>query len=164
MSMGLTSGTNLDGAGFERQLIGTSLSRVPVFGLASLTRWSAAAALFLGCSIVAQSPGVPPILPAEGGPATSRFPQRETANASSPPMDQKRIAVLNRLRQRSIVDDATRLLLLAKELNAASTHMSSAERVHKAGEIEKLAKSVKEKMSYAVGDNPTVPGYVNLFP
>jgi len=79
-------------------------------------------------------------------------------------MDQKRIAVLNRLRQRSIVDDTTRLLLLAKELNADSASMSSAERVHKAGEIEKLAKSVKEKMSYAVGDNPTVPGYVNLFP
>ncbi len=79
-------------------------------------------------------------------------------------MDQKRIAVLNRLRQKAIVDDTTKLLRLAKELNADSVNMSSAERIHKAAEIEKLAKSVKEKMSYAIGDNPTAPGYISVFP
>jgi hypothetical protein len=159
-----STGSKSDAEGFAPTFSGTSLRRATVVGLASLFTRCFAAVLLLGCSIAAQSPGVPPTLPAEGGQSTSRFPKQQSSDAMSPSMDQKRIAVLNRLRQKSIVNDTTRLLLLAQELNADSDGMSSADRVHKAAEIEKLAKSVKEKMSYAIGDNPTTPGYVNLFP
>ena len=142
---------------------GTRPRHAPAVGLKSFIPRFSAAALLLGCSIAAQSPGVPLGLPGEGQ-ATSRFPKRQPSDGTPLSMDQKRIAVLNRMRQRAIVSDTDRLLLLAKELNADSASMAAAERVRKAGEIEKLAKSVKEKMSYAVGDNPTTPGSVNLFP
>jgi hypothetical protein len=79
-------------------------------------------------------------------------------------LDQKRISLLNKLRQRSMIDDATKLLFLARQLNAAPSSMSDAERMHKAAEIEKLAKSVKEKMSYAVGGNPVAPDFSTAIP
>lgn len=53
-------------------------------------------------------------------------------------------------RQKAIVADTTRLLNLAKELNDAVSHSSkntlSLDVVKKADEIEKLAKSIKQKM------------------
>jgi hypothetical protein len=79
-------------------------------------------------------------------------------------MDAKRIGVLNRMRQKSIVDDTTKLLILARQLNADSATLSDSERMHKAAEIEKLAKSVKDKMSYAIGDNPVAPSYFGVDP
>jgi hypothetical protein len=79
-------------------------------------------------------------------------------------LDQKRISVLNKLRQRSMVDDAAKLLFLARQLNAEASNLSDSERMHKAAEIEKLAKSVKEKMSYAVGDNPVAPSFSTVIP
>ena len=62
----------------------------------------------------------------------------------------KRIKALNTMRQQALVSDTDKLLKLAQELNAAEgTRMSSAERVKKLAQIEKLAKRVREKMSYA---------------
>jgi hypothetical protein len=70
-------------------------------------------------------------------------------------METKRIAQLNSARQKSMVSDAERLLQLARELNddadSGGTRLSSAERLHKAAEIEKLAKDVKTKMVFAIG-------------
>ena len=67
----------------------------------------------------------------------------------------KRVVQLNDLRQKSLVSDAEKLLRLAQELNddasAEDAKMSQAERLHKAAEIQKLAKDVKEKMTYAIG-------------
>jgi hypothetical protein len=54
-----------------------------------------------------------------------------------------------------MVSDADKLLKLAQELNAdadaGGTILSPAQRMQKAAEIEKLARNVKEKMTYAIG-------------
>jgi hypothetical protein len=120
-----------------------------------------AAAILIVLPVAAQSPGTP-LNPGSQGHSTSRLPSESSPISPNQTLDQKRISLLNNLRQRSMVDDATKLLFLARQLNAESANMSDAERVHKAAEIEKLAKSVKEKMSYAVGDNPVAPP--NIFP
>jgi hypothetical protein len=115
--------------------------------------------------ILAQSPGAPTPLTGVPGQPGPRFPRDQSSNPSNPAtVDQNRIKSLNRLRQKAIVDDTTKLLMLARELNAQGSIMSSAERVHKAAEIEKLAKSVKEKMSYAVGDTPSAPSSFTVLP
>ena len=79
-------------------------------------------------------------------------------------MQAKRIKALNQLRHRALVDDAAKLLVLAKQLNDESASLSPMERVHKAAEIEKLAKSVKDKMSYAVGNESRPPVYSVVSP
>lgn len=65
------------------------------------------------------------------------------------------MAALNQERQQQMVSDADKLLKLAKELNAdadaGGTILSPAQRVQKAEEIEKLAKKVKDKMTFAIG-------------
>lgn len=56
----------------------------------------------------------------------------------------------NVLRQKAIVDDADRLLALARQLSAAMDKSSTSAlppgALHTASEIEKLAKTVKERM------------------
>ncbi len=64
------------------------------------------------------------------------------------PLRQARL--LNELRQKALVSDTDRLLALARDLDANLESMSAPERLHKADEIQKLAKSVRDKMSYAV--------------
>ena len=118
--------------------------------------------LLLGLPISAQSPAPPVIL--QQGQSNSRFPQQQSAISPNPTMDEKRISALNRMRQKSIVDDTARLLILARQLNAESANFSGAERMHKAAEIEKLAKSVKQKMSYAVGGSTVSPSYFDVTP
>jgi hypothetical protein len=109
-----------------------------------------AAALLLVMPLMAQSPGVGPNPPADGpyGPGM-------VAGGIEAKMEARRIAMLNVIRQKGMISDAQKLLHLAQELNedaaAGGSKMSDAERVHKASEIEKLAKAVKEKMTYAVG-------------
>lgn len=70
--------------------------------------------------------------------------------------------MLNVVRRKSMITDAEKLLRLAKELSddatAGGTILAPAVRVHKAAEIEKLAKNVKEKMTYVVGDTPDATG------
>ena len=73
--------------------------------------------------------------------------------------DKKRIQLLNAQRQKALVSDTDKLLRLAKELNeemagSESTKMTG-EQLHKLEEIGKLAKSVKEKMSFSVGGYPS---------
>jgi hypothetical protein len=76
--------------------------------------------------------------------------------------DQRRLTQLNAIRQKSIRDDAAKLLRLAQELNASISNsgptLSPEERMHRAAEIEKLAKQVKTKMSYV---NSPVPDKFN---
>ncbi len=72
--------------------------------------------------------------------------------------DPKRLRLLNSERQKSIVSDTEKLLKLAKELNdevagSDSSSMTDAQ-LRKVAEIGKLARSVKEKMSFSVGPNP----------
>jgi hypothetical protein len=109
-------------------------------------------ALLLVLPLTAQGPGVP--IPQYAGRQT---PGRD----DSPPgietrMEAKRIAQLNQIRHKAMVSDAEKLLRLAHELNedanTSGAGLSQAERMHKAAEIERLAKGVKEKMTYAVGE------------
>lgn len=78
-------------------------------------------------------------------------------------MKRKRIEALNQLRQKRLVADTNKLLKLAEELNASGIAghpvLSPAERLRKLAQIEKLAKSVREKMSYSVvgGLDPDAP-------
>jgi hypothetical protein len=82
----------------------------------------------------------------------------------APEMQAKRMKALNQLRHKAMVDDAAKLLLLARQLNDDAGNLTQSERVHKAAEIEKLAKSVKDKMSYTVGDSPAPPIYSTVAP
>ena len=132
--------------------------------LALRSRRAILALVLAGLPISAQSPGTPVTHLAQQSQTSPHFPvQQPTANENST-LDEKRIRLLNRMRQKSMVDDAAKLLILARQLNAEASTMPDAERMHKAAEIEKLAKSVKEKMSYAVGGNPLTPSNTSVFP
>jgi len=79
-------------------------------------------------------------------------------SAPDPVMQERRFRALNIERQRRMVADANKLFALAKELNdeVASTNTGSftLDQLHKIAEIEKLARSVKERMAVGVGDSP----------
>lgn len=71
------------------------------------------------------------------------------------PIDvEKRLRALNADRQNKLVADTNKLLKLAAELNAELSNSNSgsltSEEKRKVGEIEKLARSVKNKMSTSV--------------
>src|SRR6266567_197237 len=122
-------------------------------GLASiLVRCAAVVLLIIVIPISAQSPGIPVFQPNDQGQSSQRRPLQPPVYNAPAPWEARRITALNVMRHKAMVSDTDKLLLLAKELNADAENMSPIERVHKAAEIEKLAKSVKEKMSYAVGD------------
>ena len=76
--------------------------------------------------------------------------------------------MLNADRQKSLVSDAEKLLKLAKELNNEvnqnDTGAMSGEQLHKVEEIGKLAKNVKDKMSYSVGGLPGVSAPLTIQP
>ncbi len=139
---------------------GTTAERLPgIRRLAWIGARSLAAALLVGIPIGAQSPGVP--VPQTGPDhGQSHFPSQPSFDQNGDPeMQAKRIKALNQMRHKAMVDDAAKLLVLAKELNDETTNLSSADRVRKATEIEKLAKSVKDKMTYAVGNELRAPVY-----
>jgi hypothetical protein len=134
--------------------------------LVSIFPRSLAAALVFGIPIAAQSPGVP--IPQPGldhGQSSSRFPtQPPDDNDPASLMQAKRFKALNQMRHKAMVDDAGKLLALAQELNDESANISPAERIRKAAEIEKLAKSVKDKMTYALGGEPLSPKFSTVTP
>lgn len=75
------------------------------------------------------------------------------------PVDrEKQLRALNADRQKSLVTDTIKLLKLTSELNAevSSTQPDTltVDQLRKLAEIEKLAHSVKEKMSTSVGTMP----------
>jgi hypothetical protein len=117
-------------------------------------RHALALAMLLVLPIAAQSPGVP-----SGSPVNRSRQQQQQDQPDSSPMssslDARRITQLNLIRQKNMASDAEKLLRIARELsndaNADSSALSPAERMHKAAEIEKLAKGVREKMTYAIG-------------
>jgi len=130
-----------------------------------MPRLLAAAMLFV-LPLVAQSPGSP----GAPGPPHMQARSSEFPFDSPSPGDQlsaRRVAMLNTLRQKAITSDTDRLLALAKQLNddaaAGGSILSLPEKMHKAAEIEKLAKNVKEKMTYSIGD-PSQLGPTQFFP
>lgn len=134
--------------------------------LASIAARSLAATLLFGIPIAGQSPGIPVPQPGlDHGQSSSRFPMQSPGDAGgNSGMQAKQIKALNLMRHKQMVDDSAKLLLLAKQLNEESGSLSPSERVHKAAEIEKLAKSVKDKMSYAVGNETRVPVFTVVSP
>jgi hypothetical protein len=74
--------------------------------------------------------------------------------------EQKRMRALNAERHKSLVSDTERLLKLARELNdelaKSESGSMSGQQLHRVEEIGKLAKSVKEKMSYSAGGFPAL--------
>ncbi len=77
-----------------------------------------------------------------------------------PVMMERRMRALNIERQKEMVSDTNKLLRLARELNAeVAAQRSNAltpDQLHKIAEIEKLARSVKERMTSAVGGPQSV--------
>jgi hypothetical protein len=118
--------------------------------------------LVLGLPVAAQSPGMPPRAQTPGGGRTTDGGASDPDSGFDSRMEAKRIAALNSVRQKSMVSDADKLLQLARQLqddaDAGGTKMSGAERLHKAAEIEKLAKDVKSKMIFAISDSNSVAG------
>jgi hypothetical protein len=82
------------------------------------------------------------------------YPDATGSYDTEKPLDERRLRELNLQRQKEIVSDTAKLLRLARELNDeitdAETPMTDTQ-VRKVAEIGKLAKTVKEKMSYSVG-------------
>lgn len=110
---------------------------------------------------------------------TSPWPQRHSSQLpSDPEMDpsqqngqysidvEKRFRALNAERQKSLVSDANKLLKLAKELEAETGGPNSEapgpDQLRKVAEIEKLAHSVKEKMSTSVRSSPVFQAPVTM--
>jgi hypothetical protein len=83
-----------------------------------------------------------------------------------PMMAERRLRALNIERQKQMVSDAAKLLKLAQELNtevaAANSGAFTPDQLRKIGEIEKLARNVRERMTTAVGETPSVLPPPNL--
>ena len=92
------------------------------------------------------------------GMASSPFDDMDSAT------QQRHLVALNVERQKQMVSDTNKLLKLARELNdeVATSHATifTADQMRKVAEIEKLAKSVRERMTSAVGPQLQTP-YVN---
>lgn len=76
-------------------------------------------------------------------------------NDGFPAGKEKQLRALNALRQKAMVSDTAKLLKLATELNAEASAGNSdsltPSELRKLAAIEKLARSVKQKMSLALG-------------
>lgn len=85
-----------------------------------------------------------------------------------PTMMERRLTALNIERQKQMVSDTNKLLKLARELNDEVAENSSAtltsDQLHKIAEIEKLARSVKEKMADGTGQSSPPIGVPSLNP
>lgn len=121
-----------------------------------------AIALFLGAPIAAQSPG-------SGGVPSSRTQVLDPSlGFDDSSIAARQAKMLNIERQKAIVTDTKKILELARELNADAasgyTTLTAPQRLHKAEEIQKLAKTVREKMIFAIGLPPPVNPYGTLQP
>lgn len=114
---------------------------------------------------VAQETAVPEETVAEShGFADPQFGRRR--NQSSPDdrqLERERLKAMNKDRQRELKEDTDKLLELATELkqyvDKTNENILSVDVIKKADEIEKLAKSVREKMKtyYQPVDEGTLP-------
>jgi hypothetical protein len=82
----------------------------------------------------------------------------DPSNVQDPIQEERWQRVLNVERQKLMVSDANKLLKLARELNAeisgSNPDSHTPAQLRKVGEIEKLAHSVKEKMSTSIQGTP----------
>jgi hypothetical protein len=143
----------------------TAVATADLLHRGSRGRHLAVAMMLLGMPISAQfhtSPGnaTVPTVQDPGAPSDAEGPLDSR-------MEAKRIALLNAMRQKSIVSDSDKLLQLAEKLqqdaDAGGTRMNPAQRMHTAAEIERLAKAVKDKMTYAIGAEAPAGGAFSVF-
>jgi hypothetical protein len=122
-------------------------------------RFALGLALVLGLPVAGQSP-FPQFPSTNNGKSGRNYPDTNSQFGAEPTMDPKRMRVLNAERQKELISDTQKLLQLARELNAEVSDANAAAmtdaQLRKVAEIAKLARSVKEKMSFSVG------GYPNL--
>lgn len=94
-----------------------------------------------------QQQGMPPLQPP---PSVFNQPVNNATDPLERQRQEKLAKARNNDRQKQLVEDTNKLLSLAKELKEAvdksNSDTLSVDVVKKAGEIEKLAKSVKERM------------------
>jgi hypothetical protein len=91
---------------------------------------------------------------------------QERALENFPANDQgeraRQLRAFNAARQKALVSDANKLLKLARELDDEVSHTNPSSltqaQLHKVAEIEKLARSVREKMSTFLPVTPVLPG------
>jgi hypothetical protein len=137
----------------------SALRRLRLIRLAGLS-----ACLLIALSVATLKPMAAQGLPTgPRGPLPQPIGQRagggiEDMGNNDPVEAERRLRALNEMRQKSIVSDTNKLLKLANELNAeiASTNSETLtpDQLRKFATIEKLARSVKEKMSTPVGGLP----------
>lgn len=125
-------------------------------------------AVLLGIPVAGQSP-LPQVPAKDSAKFGQQFPDTSglyDQNPNSP--NQKRMQVLNVQRQKAIVSETEKLLELARELNddvaASNSERMSDDQMHKVAEIGKLAKSVKDKMSYSLGGYPALNTPLTIAP
>ena len=110
----------------------------------------------LACAPQSNAQSYPPPGMAGAPGVVQPFPPVDQAN---PVITEKRIDQINAARQKSIVAETNKLLKLATELNAevrrANRSSLTREELQKVAEIQKLARSVKQKM--AMGVNLAMP-------
>jgi hypothetical protein len=118
-------------------------------------------ALVLGIPVSAQGP-YPQFPSTNNGKAGRNYPDTNSQFGGDQAPDPKRLQVLNAERQKELVSDTQKLLQLARELNAEVSDANAAgmtdAQLRKVAEIAKLARSVKEKMSFSVGGYPSFKG------
>ena len=116
-------------------------------------------ALLLGIPVAGQSP-YPQFPSTNNGRQVYPDSGGQFGQDSNNSPDKKRAQLLNAARQKALVSDVDKLLKLAKELNDEIAANDSAplngQQLHKLEEIGKLAKSVKEKMSFSPANYPGV--------
>lgn len=124
--------------------------------------------MLLGIPLAGQQAPFPQFPPGSG-PSPQSFPDSSDPygqDRTTP--DNRRIQLLNEQRQKDLVSETEKLLKLAKELNdevaASGSDSLSGQQLRKVAEIGKLAKSVKEKMSFSVGGYPSVTSPLTISP
>jgi hypothetical protein len=124
-------------------------------------------ALVLATPLAGQAP-YPQFPSTNNGKLGRHYPDTNSQFGADPTTDPKRMRALNAERQKELVSDTQKLLQLARELNAEVTDANGAAmtdaQLRKVAEIAKLARSVKEKMTFSAGGYPnlkTPPAFDN---
>ena len=118
-------------------------------------------ALLLTVPSVAQN-GSPPFTTRSGAQhSLDQSPFDDDIGSRDPVLREKQLRALNAERQKELVADTNKLLKLAQDLNGeigeANPGSLTPDQIRRFAEIEKLAHSVKEKMSTSVRGTPLYP-------
>lgn len=127
---------------------------------ASTLRWLFLASVFTAVSVSPQTTQLPQGMPNQVGQQRNQSPFGNSPFDDDSAMVHRQMNALNAERQKVLVSDTAKLLKLAQELNtevASSTANSlSPDQMRKIANIEKLAHSVKQKMSESVINGPAL--------